>query len=293
MSNFQTVDVGDLEKIADSLQRIRVTWPTGLAALAVLLVGIVASRLVNRYLRRLAEQTDPSSATTLRLTARLAIFGIMIFAIGAALGLLGFDVLPLLSMLAIIAVAAAITLRPLAENFAAGVTLQTRRPFAAGDEVSLVGTEGTVREITARTVYIETFSGEHVYIPNRKVLDHTITNYTAGDARLSILEAGLSYDTDLKQAQTVIVSAVRSTQGVHAEPDPSMRVNDFGESTIDADIRFWHGPAVSTARAVRHDVAVNVKHALDEAGITLAYPQRVLRWAEGDANPGEPTTDHS
>ena len=277
-------DPAVLERIAESLERIQFTWPTVLAALALVIVGIVLSRVANRYLRRLADQTDPSSATTLRLAARLSVFGILFFAAWAALGILGFDVLPMLWILAVVVVILAFALRPVFESFAAGVTLQTLRPFAAGDEVHLWETEGTVREITSRSVYVETFTGEHVYIPNREVLGHPIINYTGGSARKSILDISLDFDTDLEHAENVITAAVRSTPGVHAEPDPIVRFDAFGTPAVAARIHFWHNPEVAAARDVRHRVVMAVHAAVGVAGVAVAYPERVLHW--GDQEPG-------
>jgi small-conductance mechanosensitive channel len=188
-------------------------------------------------------------------------------------------------MLGIATIVLALGLRPLFENFAAGVTLQTRRPFEPGDQVSLVGTEGTVREVNARTVLVETLAGEHVHVPNRAVLNNPIVNYTAGNARRSILDVGLEYSTDLAQAATVIRHALSETPGVKDDPAPAVYVHTFGDSTINAALWFWHGPQIETAWAVRHHVALNVKQALDQAGITIAFPQRVLWWGN------QPDTD--
>ncbi len=78
----------------------------------------------------------------------------------------------------------------------------------------------------------------------------------------------------------MILTAVRDTPGVNSEPEVKVFVHTFGASTINAAIWFWHAPEIHTAWAVRHDVAVNVKQALDAAGMTIAFPQRVLHWGE-------------
>jgi small-conductance mechanosensitive channel len=45
------------------------------------------------------------------------------------------DFVPLLAGLGILAVIAAVTLRPFLENFAVGVTLQLQRPVEVGDHI--------------------------------------------------------------------------------------------------------------------------------------------------------------
>ena len=61
----------------------------------------------------------------------------------------------------------------------------------------LLENEGTVRDVNARAVLVETTDGELVHLPNRLVLESVITNFTAVESRRSILDVGLDYDTDL------------------------------------------------------------------------------------------------
>ena len=193
--------------------------------------------------------------------------------------MLGFEVLPLMWILGIVTIALAIALRPLFENFAAGVTLQTRRPFEPGDQVTLNGELGQVREVTARTVWLEALDGRHIHVPNRLVLDNTIINYTAGEARRSSLRLGLDYGADLPHATALITDAARRTAKVRETPAPQVLVQAFGDSSVDVTVQFWHGPEISRGEEVCHDAAVNIKQALDEAGIVIALPQRVLHEA--------------
>ncbi len=274
--SFQTIDVGtDVDRIADSLESVQITWVTALAALAVFITGIIVARLARRSIRTLGERTDIASPQVFVVAGRLVFYGIMLYSISAALGFLGFEVIPFVSMLGLATIVLALGLRPLFENFAAGVTLQTRRPFDPGDQVLLLGSEGTVRDVNARTVVVETMDGEIVHLPNRMVLDNPITNFTAVESRRSILDVGLDYATDLPRAEEVMRAAVRDTPGVVARPEVCVFVHTFDDSTINAAIWFWHEPEIPTAWAVRHAVAVNVKRAFNEAGITIAFPQRV------------------
>ena len=274
---YQTGDVSeDVGRIAESLENVQITWATGLAALTVFVLGIVAARLARRAIRNLGERTNLASPETFKLSARIVFYAIAIAGASAALGVVGFDVLPLLSTFGIVAIVVAIGLQPFIENFAAGVTLQTRRPFEAGDQVRLMGAEGTVRDITARTVVVESLSGELVHLPNRKVLDDAIVVFTAHPTRRSTLDVGLDYGSDLAQAERVMRQVVATTPGVAAEPAVAVYFHEFGDSTINASIWFWHAPTFLEAWAARHQVAINVKRALDDEGMTIAFPQRVL-----------------
>ncbi len=127
--SFQTIDVGtDVGEIANSLESVQITWLTSLTALAVFIAGIIAARLARRSIKALGERTDLASPQVFVVSSRVAFYAIVLYAFGAALGVLGFEVVPFVSMLGLATIVLVLGLRPLFENFAAGVTLQTRRP---------------------------------------------------------------------------------------------------------------------------------------------------------------------
>jgi small-conductance mechanosensitive channel len=278
---FQTIEIGeDVTRIADSLGSVQITWLTGVSALAVFIAGFIAARLARRSIRLAGLRTDIATPQTVKVASRIVWLAIMFYSLSASLGILGFEVLPMVSVLGIVTIVAAFGLRPLTENFSAGLTLQSLRPFNVEDQVSILGNVGTVKDVTARTVVVETVEGEVVHVPNRAVLDNPITNYTVRGMRRSSIDVGLDYATDLHRAEQVMQRAASETPGVLAHPAPSVFVHEFGDSTINAVVWFWHEPEIEVGWAVRHRVALSVKTALDRAGITIAFPQNVLWWGE-------------
>ena len=63
-------------------------------------------------------------------------------------------------------------------------------------------------------------------------------------------------------------------------PTPEVWVESFADSGITLAVRFWHPPDITTLWRTRSEVAVDVKRALDDAGIRIPFPQRVLRFAD-------------
>ena len=83
---------------------------------------------------------------------------------------------------------------------------------------------------------------------------------------------------------------MRHVDGVHGRPTPEVSVTEFGESTVNVDVLYWHAPDQATTRRIRSAVAIAIKRALDGAGIDIPFPQRVLRFADGTAA-GRGSTD--
>jgi small conductance mechanosensitive channel len=144
----------------------------------------------------------------------------------------------------------------------------------------VAGCEGTVDDVNFRTVVLRTFDGERVMVPCAQVLTTPIVNHTTLGRRRTTVGVSVAYDTDLGKALTVLREALRETKGVLERPAPEVWVESFADSGIDLAVRFWHPPDIATLWRTRSEVAVAVKRALDDAGIRIPFPQRVLHFSD-------------
>lgn len=278
----------ELEQIANSLKPINLDWLALAISAVVFLTSIILARLARRGIRQLASRVDLGSPA-LFAVARVSSWLIIFFGLVASLRVIGIDFVPLMAGLGVAAVVVAVALRPFLENFAAGLTLQLQRPIEIGDHIRVHEIEGEVTELTARTVIIDTMDGKRVHLPNATVLESAIVNFTTGDRRRSFIDVGLAYNTDLAAAVAIMIEAVAGASGVINDPPPEAFIHEFGDSTINARVRFWHEPQIRAEWTIRHEVAVTIKGALDARGIEIAFPQRVL-W-RGDDRAGADVPD--
>jgi small conductance mechanosensitive channel len=242
---------------------------------AVLVIGIIAGRVVGSLLARRVRGDDSESMAG----AAVARFAGLVVALGAlvyALGMVGVRLGPLLGAIGIGGIAVALAAQSILANLIASVLLQARRPFRRGDQITSGEHSGRVEDVNFRVVVLRSYDGERVFLPCSKVLDGPIVNHTSTGRRRSCLEIGVAYGTDLAEAKRVLHQAAAQAEGVHPRPAPEALVADFGESSIEVDLLFWHAPDALTTRRVRSGVALAVSAALDEAGIEVAFPQRVV-----------------
>ena len=272
----------ELSRIADSLSPVNFSGISVIVALVVFILTFIIARIARRTVRRYGAQIDFISPAAVDAVARFSSYVVVISGIFASLNVVGIDLLPLFSGLGILFVVAAFGLRSFLDNFAAGLSLRIERPIELGDHVKIHGIEGRVDAISARTVRLTTMDGKRVFVPNREVLDQPIVNYSAEGRRRSIIDVGLSYDSDLESASMLMTEAAASAQGVLADPPPEVFVHEFDDSTIKARVRFWHPPDIPSTWEVRHQVALAVKRVLNEHGIEIAFPHRVLSWVDAD-----------
>ena len=247
---------------------------------AILLGAIVIARLVQQLVSRLVQQGEGGNQAA-RVVGRVLAALVLVAGFVYALQVLGVRLAPLLGALGIGGLALAFAAQSILENLFASVLLQSRRPFRLGDQISTNEIEGTVEDVNFRTVVLRTYAGEKVLIPCSQVLNTAITNFTAKGTRRTTLEVGVAYDTDLQTAQHLLLRAVSSVDGVRPQPPPEAWVEEFGESSIDFALRWWHLPDISTLWRVRSEVAMAVKATFDEAGIQIPFPQRTLGFLPG------------
>lgn len=254
----------------------------------VLVLGIVAAALLRRALQRRlhAEEFEHQAIVLVGRFARLLVAGAAFF---YALSLLGIQLGPLIGAVGIGGIAVALAAQSMLADLIASILLQTRRPFHRGDQIATNDHEGRVEDVNFRTVVLRSYDGQRVFLPASKVLNGPIVNYTALGRRRTRLTIGLSYDADLEHAAGRLLEAVRTVDGVHGRPAPEVSVTEFGESSVNVDLLYWHAPDQATTRRVRSAVAIAAKRALDQAGIDIPFPQRVLRFAEPP--PASPTAE--
>ncbi|WP_372727096.1 mechanosensitive ion channel family protein [Nocardioides sp.] len=249
-----------------------------LVATGILVLGVVAASLVRRVVVRAFRggDSDPEAAQLLgRFLQVLALSAVVLY----ILKTLGIEVTPLLGALGIGGIAVALAVQSVLSNAIASIILQVRRPFRRGDQIATNDLEGRVVDINLRTVRLVTFDGNDVVVPASKVLEAPITNYTRGEARRTELVVGVDYETDLDAARQLMIRAAAGVGDVHDEPGPEAWVYEFGDSTINVALRFWHHSPNAVLWRVRSEVAVAVKRDLDAAGVVIAFPQRVLHLA--------------
>jgi len=157
------------------------------------------------------------------------------------------------------------------QNFASGVMLILFRPFKTGDFVEAGGTTGVVEEIRIFSTSMRTPDNRDVTVPNGDIFGGLIINNNARSTRRIDLVIGVGYDDDLKLAKQVLERVVAADERVLDEPATLVAVGELGASSVDILVRPW----VKTADyfAAKCELTERIKLALDEAGVSIPYPQ--------------------
>jgi small conductance mechanosensitive channel len=210
-------------------------------AVAFAIVGWILSRVTRKAVGKLLTRLQGLSDDLRDLTARAAGYVVLFVGFGIALSIIGVPIQPLLTAVIVIGVVLALALRGIAENFAAGIVLQTRRPIEVGDEVDSLDYVGDVVEMNGRAVIIETFDGRRVHLPNSEVLSNPLVNHTERGARRSEVEVR-SQSREFDETLRDLADVVAAVPGVLPEPPPAAYLTSIDPVRVTALVQFWHQP---------------------------------------------------
>ncbi|MGD9080229.1 MAG: mechanosensitive ion channel family protein [Desulfobacterales bacterium] len=235
-----------------------------------------------RYLQsKVAHKTDSKIDDILfDLLIRFSNFVIYTVAIVIALDLLGINVVPFVAGAGVAGVAIGFAAKDTLSNLIAGVLLIVDRPFEVGDRIEVwnaptgSATWGDVIDIGLRATKIKTTDNIVIIIPNNEIMLRDIINYTihSDDIRLRI-NIGIAYDADLQKAKQAIQQVAQETEGVVEDPPPKVVVRNFGESSVDLQLRVWIHDARKRMDTISY-ITDKVKETFDAEGIEIPYPKR-------------------
>lgn len=245
-----------------------------------LLFYFIAKFIINKFIKgfgKLLEKRDSNPSLNTFLTGLVKALLFVSLFIGLA-SILGVPMASFLAILGAAGLAIGLALQGSLSNFAGGVLILLFKPFKVGDVITGQGHTGTVSKIDILYTHLFTFDNKEVVIPNGSLANSDVVNISSQPTRRVDINVGVSYDTDIKQARSVIFEALKSDDRVHSDPEPVVWLNNFGDSSLDLVVRAWANK--EHVWPVYWDMMEKIKEALDKNEIEIPFPQRVIHKAK-------------
>lgn len=258
-----------------------VLWLAGFYVLARLVRAVLSHTILS------GPRVDPTIG---RLTLRLASAVILFLGVGVSMWVVfGVNFWAGLTALGLLSVALGFGMQTTVANLMGGINLALDRPFVLGDRIQVGDTWGDVQEIGLRSTRILTTKHEVVIIPNKVLDEREIWNYTIQHAELRLdIDVGISYDSDQRLAEALMLQAAHDQGDVLAYPRPRVLLMTFGDSSVNLQLRAWI-PSAKDARVIASSIRSSVKRLFDEHGVAIPFPHRTLVEAPSLAKPHKAT----
>jgi small-conductance mechanosensitive channel len=174
------------------------------------------------------------------------------------------------------------------------VILLVDKSIKPGDVIAVAGTYGWVTALGGRYVSVVTRDGIEHLIPNETLISERVENWTHSNNQTRIkADVGVHYKTDVKKAMAACVEAAQETDRVLANPEPRCLLVEFGDSSVNLQLRFWISDAHNGVQNVKSAVMLRIWEKFHEQDIEIPYPQRDLHLRSGIelAASGAPTAE--
>ncbi len=195
----------------------------------------------------------------------------------------GIEVGPILAGLGLFGVAVALGAQDLFKNLIAGLLIIAEKRFNKGDWIRVDGTvEGTVESIGFRSTVVRRFDKAPVFVPNARLSDSAVTNFSSMTHRRIYWKIGVEYRTSVDQLRSIrdaIESYVANNDAFANPPDVVrfVRIDSFSDSSIDIMLYcFTRTTNWGEWLEIKEQLAYAIKEIVEGAGSAFAFPSQSL-----------------
>lgn len=262
-----SVDIGDVHISA-------LTVIKGFVTLVLLLwLATVTSRLLEQRVENLPNLT-PSVQVLIGKMIKIVLVTVAIL---AAINAVGIDLTALAVFSGAVGVGLGFGLQKVVSNFVSGIILLLDRSVKPGDTIAVAGYYGKVDSLGARYASVITRDGIEHLIPNEEFITTRVENWSYSNDRIRLrTTVGIHYKSDVRKAIELCLDAAANTERVLADPKPACLLRQFGDSSVDLEVRFWIRDPMNGRANVTSDLLLGIWDRFAEHEIEIPYPQRDL-----------------
>lgn len=209
---------------------ISITIGTILFIVFTLMITNVGVRLLKKAFIRTATPDVAARLGSVFNFINYFIYLIMFFFI---LNVIGINISMFLTTSAALFVGLGFALQDIFRDLIAGIYILVDKTLNVGDVIDVKGEVGRVTTINLRCTIVETRNRKSIVIPNRKLIDDIMNNWTHEDPIIRArIDVGAFIGTDVDLVRAVLLTCVEDNEEVLKDPKPIVFIDQFGESSI-------------------------------------------------------------
>ena len=256
--------------IENAVDKLRSAMPSLFMALLIFLIGFIIIKILTRIIKRAMKRSNIDNAAKSFLVSFIKIIlylNLMIM----VLSVLKVPMSSIITIFGAAGLAISLALQSCLSNLAGGFIILFSKPFSAGDILEIDNTVGRVESISILYTKLITFDNKTVFIPNGKVSESRIVNYTESPTRRIDMRFDISYTADYPKARELILAAASADKLILKTPAPTVRMSSHNESSVSIDALLWvnNGDFLEA----KYNMTEAVKAAFDENGIEIPFNQ--------------------
>lgn len=266
-------------KVGTSHLSVRTLIEGGLTAGLVMLLTLwVSSAIESRLLR-----TSTGSELSLRKAVSNAVTSLLMFVgLMVSLSAVGIDLTALSVLGGAVGVGIGFGLQKLAANYVSGFVILAERSMRIGDSVKVDGFEGRVTDIKARYTVIRAPTGRESIVPNEMLINNRVENLSLADSKvLQSTSVLVAYGSDVDLVMQLLTQACDMQMRVLQEPATFVTLTSFAADGLEFSAHYWVDEQQSGLLTLKSEINLSILKLLNEHGIEIPYPQRVVHTRAG------------
>jgi MscS family membrane protein len=189
----------------------------------------------------------------------------------------GYNIQGFVTGLGLGGLAFALAAKDAAANVIAGIFIILDKPFSIGDWVNCDGLEGTIEDISFRTTKIRTVDNALITVPNSKLANEPVTNFSRRGKRRVNFYLEINYKTSKEKLQ-ICVNEIRHMIENHPEvskDDIAVRFDKLNADSLDVLVCFFTETAkYDEYLKIKEEVNFNIAEILQQERVLMAFPSR-------------------
>ena len=264
-----------LTSLSFTVGQVKITALGVIKGVFLAVVFIQAASLASGFFARRIQRSDSLSPSLQVLTIKTVKVALFTAAVLVTMSAIGVDLTSLAIFSSALGVGIGFGLQTIFSNYIAGLLLLMDRSIKPGDTIEVGGVFGSVRGMYGRYTSILTRDGKEYLIPNETLITGEVINWTFSDSNVRIkIPVGISYGSDVELALKILEQAGQSVRRVLKRPAPIAQLMEFGDSSVNLELRAWIADADQGVTNVKSDVLRNVWRLYHEHGVEFPFPQR-------------------
>ncbi|XLS30577.1 mechanosensitive ion channel family protein [Flavobacteriaceae bacterium M23B6Z8] len=272
-----------LDKLNSWVDAIIINLPNIAIAVIVFIISIIASKYISRLAMKILQKSSLQRSMK-NLISKLISVTVILLGLFLILGVLNLNkaLNTILAGAGVAGLAVGLALQGALANTYSGIILSYIKHIKFGDWIETNGYEGEVTDIGLRALTVKQADNNMVYIPNKMVVENPIKNFSTTAQSRVMLECGVAYNSDLRFVRDLAVETITDNfEAVEAKKDVIFLFQEFGDSSINFQLRFWiNSTSGLEVLKARSRAIILIKEAFDKNNINIPFPIRTLDFPE-------------
>lgn len=173
-------------------------------------------------------------------------------------------------------------LQNITNNFISGIIILFERPVKVGDRIEIDDLAGNIVNISARATTIITNDNIAVIVPNSDLVSNRVINWSHNDRNVRLnFPVGVSYNEDPEKIRKLLLEVANANQGVLQNPPPDILFENFGDSSLDFNLRVWTDEYSDKPKVLKSQLYYAIFKKFKEHEVEIPFPQRDLHLKSG------------